>query len=85
MLGPIHDNGRVWAVRGHGAPLPASPGDHTQQRQGERLRRALATRACAGRAGGGGGGDEDGWAGVWDARKGDYSLTGGRQDGGRIV
>ena len=44
VLGPVDHHGGVWAVRGHGAPLAAPAGDHPQQRQGQRRRRALATR-----------------------------------------
>lgn len=44
VLGPIHHHGGVRALRRHGAPLPAAAGDYPQKRQGERLRRALATR-----------------------------------------
>jgi hypothetical protein len=45
VLGPQHHHGGVWAVRRHGAPLPATPRDHPEERQGEqRVRGTLAPR-----------------------------------------
>ena len=44
VLGPVDHHGRVRPVRRHGAPLSAAAGDHRQVGQGERVRRALASR-----------------------------------------
>lgn len=44
VLGKKHDNGRVRSVRRHGQTLAAAAGDHSEERQGERVRRALVAR-----------------------------------------
>jgi len=44
VLGKIDDNGRVRAVRRHGQTFVTVAGDHPEERQGERVRRAVAAR-----------------------------------------
>jgi hypothetical protein len=44
VLGTEHDNGRVRAVRRYGQTFVAVAGNHPEERQGERMRRALVTR-----------------------------------------
>lgn len=44
VLGAEHHHGGVRAVRRHGAALAAAPRDHPQECQGERQRRAVASR-----------------------------------------
>lgn len=44
VLGQKYDNGGVRPLRRNGTALPSASGNNTEERQGERVRRALVTR-----------------------------------------